>query len=41
MTDRRAKECIIFNPETGISEDGTMHDCVYRPWVNQPKKEQK
>ena len=31
----------IFNPETGISEDGTMHDGVYRPWINQPKKEQK
>ena len=31
----------IFNPETGISEDGIMHDGVYRPWINQPKKEQK
>ena len=36
----REKRNRIFNPETGISEDGTMHDCVYRPWINQPKKEQ-
>ena len=38
--DWQKKNC-IFNPETGISEDGTIHDCVYRPWINQPKKEQK
>lgn len=40
MTDRQ-KKGLIFNPETGISEDGTMHDGVYRQWINQPKKEQK
>lgn len=41
MTDREVKEHLIFNPETGISEDGTMHDCVYRPRINQPKQEKK
>lgn len=41
MTDREIKEHLMFNPETGISKDGTMHDCVYRPRINQPKKGEK
>ena len=37
----REKKNRIFNPETGINEDGTMSDCLFRPWINQPKKERK